>query len=119
MKREFRGGEFIQESRVRNLLVQLCEAVAHLKQHRIVHRDIKADNVMLQSAPGGGDGAERLVLIDFGQCLDCGLYQLDGFRLPLLVPQSRGGAPGFLAPEVMTPQPGPRTVINFEKNDDW
>ena len=38
------------------------EAVAHLKQHRIVHRDIKADNVMLQSAPGGGDGAERLVL---------------------------------------------------------
>jgi hypothetical protein len=79
---------------------------------------------MLQSVPAAGGGAgsasvERLVLIEVGQCLDCSLYQLDGFQLPMQVPCPRGGAPGFLAPEVVTPRPGPRTVIDFEKNDDW
>ena len=65
MKRLYRAGEFFAEARVRAILTQLLSVVQHLKAHRIVHRDIKADNVMLQSAPGG---AERVVLIDFGQC---------------------------------------------------
>ena len=117
MKRTFRAGEFLPEPRLRKLMAQLLGAVLHLKAHRIVHRDIKADNIMLQS--GGEEGEERLVLIDFGQCLDCALYQLSGFRMPLPVQMPRGGAPGFLAPEVVTPRPGPRTVIDYEKNDDW
>jgi serine/threonine protein kinase len=162
MKRLFRAGQYFAEPRLRGLLSQLLSAVAHLKAHRIVHRDIKAvsapfpsfvrpvlteislchtcscpeilrvqtvrqDNIMLQScAPSGGGGGgggaaqeERLVLIDFGQCLDCAHYQLDGFKMPMLTPMSRGGAPGFLAPEVVTPRPGPRTVIDYAKNDDW
>ena len=45
--------------------------------------------------------------------------KLDGFKMPLPVPSDRGGAPGFLAPEVATPRPGPRAVIDYEKNDDW
>jgi serine/threonine protein kinase len=127
MKRASLAGEFMPEARVRDLLAQLLAAVAHLKQHRISHRDIKADNIMLQSMPaaaGGGGGAgpasaERLVLIDFGQCLDCALYEFDGFNMPLPMQMPRGGAPGFLAPEVVTARPGPRAVINYEKNDDW
>jgi serine/threonine protein kinase len=116
MKRLSRAGEYFPEPRLRQLIGQLLEAILHLKAHRIVHRDIKPDNIMLQSAAGGG---ERLVLIDFGQCLDCGLYELDGFHMPLPVNMSRGGAPGFLAPEVVTARPGPRTRIDFGKNDDW
>eukprot|EP01043_Picozoa_sp_COSAG02_P039164 COSAG02_NODE_3073_length_7423_cov_10.177635_2_plen_332_part_00 len=110
------AGEYFPERRVRQLFGQLLGAILHLKAHRIVHRDIKPDNIMLQSTAGGG---ERLVLIDFGQCLDCRLYELDGFQMPLPVNMPRGGAPGFLAPEVVTPRPGPRTRIDFGKNDDW
>ena len=116
MKRLSRAGEYFPERRVRQLFGQLLGAILHLKAHRIVHRDIKPDNIMLQSTAGGG---ERLVLIDFGQCLDCRLYELDGFQMPLPVNMPRGGAPGFLAPEVVTPRPGPRTRIDFGKNDDW
>jgi hypothetical protein len=39
--------------------------------------------------------------------------------MPLPMQMPRGGAPGFLAPEVVTARPGPRAVINYEKNDDW
>ena len=67
MKRLSRAGEYFQEARVRSLMRQLLSAIVHLKRNRIAHRDIKADNVMLQTAP---DDQERLVLIDFGQCLD-------------------------------------------------
>ena len=118
MKRTFRGGELFSEAWVRHILSQLLDAVRHLKAHRIVHRDIKADNIMLQSS-AGGEGTERVVLIDFGQCLDCAQWEFDGFKMPLLSPMSRGGAPGFLAPEVVKPRPGPRTVIDYAMNDDW
>ena len=118
MKRTFRGGEFFSEAWVRHILSQLLDAVRHLKAHRIVHRDIKSDNIMLQSS-AGGEGTERVVLIDFGQCLDCAQWEFDGFKMPLPLPMSRGGAPGFLAPEVVKPRPGPRTVIDYAMNDDW
>jgi serine/threonine protein kinase len=37
--------------------------VAHMFRHRLLHLDLKPDNVMLS----GGDGAEgRLVIVDFG-----------------------------------------------------
>jgi serine/threonine protein kinase len=101
MASAFGNGQFFHEDRVRDLLEQLFQAVAHLKLHQIVHRDINGHNIMLQSVPGH-PGAERLVLIDFGQCLDCRLFELDGFKMPMPVNMSRGGAPGFLAPEVGT-----------------
>jgi serine/threonine protein kinase len=118
MKSAFSAGDFLPDARVRDLLIQLLGAVAHLKRHRVVHRDIKADNVMLRSVPGS-PASEHLVLIDFGQCLDCELYELTDFRLPLPCQFPRGGAPAFLAPEVLLPKPGPRTVIDYAKNDDW
>ena len=118
MKRTFRGGELFSEAWVRHILSQLLDAVRHLKAHRIVHRDIKSDNIMLQSS-AGGEGTERVVLIDFGQCLDCAQWEFEGFKMPLLLPMSRGGAPGFLAPEVVKPHPGPSTVIDYAMNDDW
>jgi serine/threonine protein kinase len=118
MKRAFGNGEYFPEGRVRELLTQLLRAVAHLKQHRIVHRDIKDDNVMISSVPNQ-PGRERLVLIDFGQCLDCRQFELEEFKMPMPVHMSRGGAPGFLAPEVVLPAPGPRTFIDYSLNDDW
>jgi hypothetical protein len=54
-----------------------------------------------------GPGSEpQLVLIDFGVCMNFREYGLEGFRMPFPVNMSRGGAPGFLAPEIVTPRPG-------------
>ena len=117
MNRKFQAGQHFTEAELRSLLGQLWAAVAHLQRHRISHRDIKADNIMLQSQ---GEGREpRLILIDFGVCMNFAEYGLDAFRLPLPVNMPRGGAPGFLAPEIVTPRPGPGRFLDYAKNDGW
>jgi serine/threonine protein kinase len=118
MKRRFQAGQHFSEAEVRSLFAeQLCSAVAHLQLHGIAHRDIKADNLMLRRR---GEGREpQLVLIDFGVCMNFREYGLDGFKLPFSFPCPRGGAPGFLAPEIVTPRPGPGRFLDYAKNDDW
>ena len=105
MKRKFQAGQHFSEGGVRSLIgQQLCPAVIHLQSHGISHRDIKADNIMLRSQ---GPGSEpQLVLIDFGVCMNFREYGLEGFRMPFPFNLPRGGAPGFLAPEIVTPGPG-------------
>ena len=98
-----------------NLAEQLLKAVTHLHKHRIVHRDIKADNVMIRTRQS--DGAMQFVLIDFGSALDCQEYELVGFNMPYFVPSDKGGAPGFLAPEVARANAGARQFINYNKSD--
>jgi serine/threonine-protein kinase len=44
------------------LLEPICEALAHVHDAGIVHRDIKASNIMLMEEPGG----PRIKLLDFG-----------------------------------------------------
>jgi hypothetical protein len=100
-----------------DLAEQLLEAVVHLHVHRIVHRDIKADNVMIRTRQS--DGAMQFVLIDFGCALDCEEYELEDFKMPYLVPTSKGGAPGFLAPEVARAKAGRRQFIDYSGADAW
>jgi serine/threonine protein kinase len=42
-----------------NYIAQLCEAVAHIHSHHILHRDIKPDNIIITPQ-------NKVVLIDFG-----------------------------------------------------
>ena len=99
------------------LAEQLLKAVAHLHDHRIVHRDIKADNVMIRTRES--DGAMEFVLIDFGCALDCQKYDFDGFKMPYPMPMSKGGAPGFLAPEVVRAEAGRDKFIDYREADAW
>ena len=64
---------------------ELCRALAAVHAAGIVHRDVKAQNVMRQA----GDG--RLILMDFGAG-----ELLDGPR-----PGSAAGTPLYLAPELL------------------
>ena len=55
------------EARMRVWMRDAVVGLEHLHSYNILHRDIKADNVMLRTAPGD---QERLVLIDFGLCAE-------------------------------------------------
>lgn len=48
------------------LLAQLMEGVAHLTAHSIAHRDLKSDNLLLDTTE---PDAPILVISDFGCCL--------------------------------------------------
>lgn len=56
-------------SQVIALTRQLIEALSVLHAQDIIHRDIKAENLMLTRQ---GNGADRLVLVDFGAALPVG-----------------------------------------------
>ncbi len=69
----------------------LCRAIAAVHATKIVHRDIKAQNVMRQSGTG------RIVLMDFGAGEAMQAPRGSGFRLT--------GTPLYLAPELFNLSP--------------
>jgi len=86
-----REGSRFSEKEVVRIGVELCGAVSAVHAAGLVHRDIKAQNVML-------DGDARLVLMDFGT----GLELRDGPGI------ATAGTPLYLSPEVLNG--GPATV---------
>lgn len=77
----------VKEETAAEIIRQLLQALAHVHQHGLVHRDVKPENIMIQ----GSLSAPRVTLIDFG------LAQSNG--------QAQGGGPEgtlpYLAPEAM------------------
>jgi hypothetical protein len=62
----------LSEIQILSFFYQLTDAVGYLHQHGICHRDIKAENIMLQQQIGVDDPwvFGRLVLVDFGLSTD-------------------------------------------------
>jgi serine/threonine protein phosphatase PrpC len=75
----------------RNIAIKLARAVAALHRVGIIHRDIKPDNVILES-----DGS--LKLIDLGVVRVSGLEEFSREEIP--------GTPGYLAPEMFAGESG-------------
>lgn len=74
------------------VLEPLCEAVAVAHALNIVHRDIKASNVIVCGPPGGA--IDRVVLLDFG------IAKLsDTFAAELTASRQSLGTPSCMAPE--------------------
>ncbi|MDI6104132.1 serine/threonine-protein kinase [Actinoplanes sp. NEAU-A12] len=84
------------------LLRAICEGVAVLHDHGIVHRDLAPGNVLFRSRPAGtgqGPHAEHVVIADLG--LAKALATASGLT-------ARAGTPGYMAPE----QDDPLAVVD-------
>ena len=82
-----------------HLLLQLLNAVGYLEKNNVSHRDLKCDNILLNSCDTCQLDYPRLVLTDFGDCF-CGVNKMvlkyDSYDISL------GGNCALMAPEVMT-----------------
>nr|WP_294529402.1 bifunctional protein-serine/threonine kinase/phosphatase [uncultured Rhodopila sp.] len=81
-----------------SIATKLTKAVAALHRAGVIHRDIKPDNVILQ--PGGG-----LKLIDLGVARLPAIEDFPSAAIP--------GTPSYMAPELMSGQPGDETSDLF------
>ncbi|GJJ68105.1 hypothetical protein EMPS_00451 [Entomortierella parvispora] len=77
---------YMTEDEIRNIFKQVCDAVYHLHSNKIVHRDIKDENVIL-------DQEGKIQLIDFGSSA----YLKEGKKFDTFC-----GTLDYAAPEVLT-----------------
>ena len=60
-----RKSNTIPEFKVKPIVRQVLQGIQHCHEHRICHRDIKLENILI-------DGGEQVRLIDFGFSSKCG-----------------------------------------------
>lgn len=88
--------------------------MAHLTAHNIAHRDLKTDNLLLDTSE---PEAPILVVSDFGCCL---ADKTHGLMLPYTsYDVDKGGNAALMAPEIINQQPGTFSVLNYSKSDLW
>lgn len=96
------------------VFAQLLEAVAHLNRSGIAHRDLKSDNILIDST---SDSLPLLVLSDFGCCL---ADKKNGLRLPYSSGEiDKGGNQALMAPEIISKEASMFSVLNYSKSDLW
>jgi len=93
---------------------QLLLALQHLEERQVVHRDVKAENIILASDPAKGDGSWCAKLIDFGLAMR--MEQPTAFFGTCSVHEVRPedllcGTGYYCAPEVWAGDYGPHTDI--------
>ena len=88
--------EVFPEAKRLPILDQMLQALKILQKKRLVHRDLKPDNIMLTTSG-------QVKVIDFGLCL------IDSEDQAFL----RAGTPGFIAPEVLQSSHKKTTLFNI------
>ncbi|XP_015795472.1 serine/threonine-protein kinase PINK1, mitochondrial [Tetranychus urticae] len=93
------------------LLSQLFDGISYLVKNGIAHRDLKADNILIDLREG--HNYPWLVITDFGHCST-------SLILPFYSDEiSRGGNQALMAPEIILAQPGSFSYLNYSAADIW
>lgn len=101
LKRVLQEGGAMELRRAAHIVRQLGDAVSAVHDACVIHRDVKPDNVMLQTTRDG----ETAILIDFG---------LATIKDPLASLREQGtwaGTPLYMAPEQLRNQPIPASDV--------
>lgn len=97
------NGKKISEETVKDIFYQLIKAVAYIHKRNVLHRDIKAGNIFLTSAPDSN--FYRVMLADFG--VSKVLSSDDALT------ETLAGTPYYLSPELCNSEP------YGKKSDIW
>lgn len=97
------NGKKISEETVKDIFYQLLKAVAYIHKRNVLHRDIKAGNIFLTSAPDSN--FYRVMLADFG--VSKVLSSDDALT------ETLAGTPYYLSPELCNSEP------YGKKSDIW
>ncbi|EFO61888.1 Kinase, NEK [Giardia lamblia P15] len=97
------NGKRISEEIVKDIFYQLTKAVAYIHKRNVLHRDIKAGNIFLTSAPDSN--FYRVMLADFG--VSKVLSNDDALT------ETLAGTPYYLSPELCNSEP------YGKKSDMW
>lgn len=93
------GNDFMPLPRALRILMHICEALQVIHEHGVIHRDLKAQNIMLR-APVPGQYADRICIVDFGIAT---ADDLGG--APLTRPGIALGTRHYMAPEIWQGRP--------------
>ncbi|CAM9811883.1 unnamed protein product, partial [Chrysoparadoxa australica] len=91
LQQHVQSGRPLTEPFLRHIFSSVLEALAFLHKRGIVHRDVKPENILLQSRKGTGNLA-KVKLADFGLACNIGMCDPDGCNKLL-------GTRRFMAPE--------------------
>jgi serine/threonine protein kinase len=134
---EASSGTLLTENEIVHLSIQLCDVLSHIYNNRIVHRDVKLDNILmdipyitlLPSLLSNnsyltlliisyvGLHESNVILGDFGEALDLRDTDVKDFQLPYLPGISKGGAQIAMSPEILSAQPGRGAILDYSMND--
>jgi serine/threonine protein kinase len=104
----------------------LAAALVHTHRYKVVHRDVKPDNILLacrvpnrSSLTPASVVSSRVTLCDFGEAVNFNLevYPRHDFCVPFPVPGYQlGGATAYLAPEITEAIPGAGVQLDYSCN---
>jgi len=98
MKIKEQNGKFFQENKILDWFTQICLAIKHIHDRKILHRDIKSQNIFLMK-----NGQIKLGDFGIAKCLN---QTIDKAKTYV-------GTPYYLSPEIINSQP-----YDF-KSDIW
>ncbi|CAD7695597.1 unnamed protein product [Ostreobium quekettii] len=87
--------KYLPEDVVRDISKQLVRALHYLHSNRIIHRDMKPQNILV-----GADGCVKLCDFGFARAMSCSTMVLTSIK----------GTPLYMAPELVQEQPYTHTV---------
>ena len=88
----------LPEATVQSIAKQLVRALHYLHSNRIIHRDMKPQNVLI-----GANGVVKLCDFGFARAMSCNTMVLTSIK----------GTPLYMAPELVQEQPYNHTVSNL------